>query len=68
MKEIHIHLKEGDFMFNKFLDYLKYERKLSSNTIVNYEIDLKEFHEFLNDKSLKEVDVSFLRKYLSELS
>ncbi len=52
----------------KFLDYLQYERNLSDHTIFNYQIDLKEFNDFLNNKNIKDVDLDYLRKYLKTLS
>ena len=51
----------------EFLEYLIYERNLSRHTITNYEVDLKEFYQFLGDKKINEVDVEILRLYLKHL-
>lgn len=59
-----------DKWINKFLNYLKNERKYSSHTLINYENDLIQFLDFLNSEhilSLKDVEYSHLRFYLMEL-
>lgn len=48
----------------KFLDYLKFERGFSDYTIKNYEIDLKDFYDFVLDKK---IDIDLIRKYLKKL-
>ena len=35
-----------------YLNYLKYEKKLSNNTIISYETELKEFEDFFNNTNL----------------
>ena len=52
---------------NKYLDYLKYERKLSNNTILSYKNDLLKFYNCFNNKllNLKENDI---RKYIQSLN
>lgn len=52
----------------KFLDYLEFERKFSSNTVLNYEIDLKEFMDFIASKDLNKIDIKDIRCYLEYLN
>ena len=52
---------------NKYLDYLKYERKLSDNTILSYENDLKDLYNFFDEK-ITSVDYQDLVKYINTLS
>lgn len=54
------------FMFKK---YLASERNFSNHTIINYEIDLRDFNEFLEYEELQinEIDYQFARKYLAFL-
>ena len=56
----------------KYLDYLKYNKNYSDNTIINYEIDIKEYLEYLDRECLKlyEVeysDIRFLLEYYHSL-
>ena len=53
-----------------YLDYLKYEKNYSDNTILNYEIDLKEFNEYLNsiNSSLISTNYKEVRGFLEELN
>lgn len=37
-------------MIQKYLDYLKYERKLANNTYLSYKNDLDEFSKHFNNK------------------
>jgi len=37
----------------KYLDYLKYERKLSNNTILSYQNDLKSFDKYFKSQITK---------------
>ena len=58
-------------LFNKFEDYLQYEKKFSSNTISAYLRDLKSFQFFLNqngDKISKEINYSLIRQWIVYLS
>lgn len=50
----------------KYLDYLKYERKLSDNTIKSYLNDLKGFDMTFNGK-IENLKCDDIRKYLSKL-
>jgi len=55
---------------NDYLDYIKYERKLSNETIKNYKYDLDKFVVFLKDKninSFKEVKTKDIEDYLIDL-
>ena len=54
---------------NKFLDYLKYQRKYSEYTIKNYEIDITSFIEYCKDNKLNFKDISYdaIKTYLMHL-
>lgn len=49
---------------NKYLDYLKYEKKLSNNTFLSYEYNLKQFYEYLNNKNILNLTTDEIRKFL----
>lgn len=49
---------------NKYLDYLKYERKLSNNTYLSYGYNLKEFLEFIGKKDLLKLSTDEIRDFL----
>lgn len=54
----------------KFLDYLKYERNYSTNTIIGYENHITLFYEFLKNKNVdnfNNVDYSAVRNYINYL-
>lgn len=53
----------------EFLEYLKKQKKYSENTILNYEIDLKEFKDYLNKETFYylEVNYTFIKGYLVSL-
>ena len=54
----------------KFLDFLKYERNYSSNTITGYKNHLELFCNFLRDKDIKKfdsVDYGLIRNYINYL-
>ena len=58
-------------LLSKFEEYLKHEKKFSSNTISAYLRDLKSFQFFLNqhgDKLSKEINYSFIRQWIVHLS
>ena len=48
----------------KYLDYLKYERKLSENTYLSYGYNLKEFLLFIKDRNLLMLDTNDIRDFL----
>lgn len=55
----------------EYLDYIKYERKLSSETIKNYKYDLDKFISFLKSKninSFKDVTLKNIESYLKDIS
>ncbi|MBR1416429.1 MAG: site-specific tyrosine recombinase XerD [Bacilli bacterium] len=52
---------------NKYIDYLKYERKLSNNTVISYEQDLKDLYLFFNEKIIY-VSYKDLVKYINSLT
>lgn len=66
--------KLPEYKFNsyieKYFDYLKYERKLSNNTIASYKNDLKSFDKFFNSKIInnKYEDIEKYLKSIHDLS
>jgi integrase/recombinase XerD len=52
---------------NKYIDYLKYERKLSNNTVMSYTNDLNDLYLFFNEDIIK-VTYKDLVKYINSLS
>lgn len=40
----------------EFLEYIKYERRLTANTCSSYENDLDKYHEYLQTKGIKSID------------
>lgn len=53
---------------NKYLDYLKFERKLSINTIMTYKDDLNNFIKFIKNKDIKTVNYNDLVAYINKLN
>ncbi len=51
----------------KFMRYLEIEKNYSPHTIVNYQLDLKDFAGFLAGADIEKVDYLALRKYLAVL-
>lgn len=53
-----------------YLDYLKYERKLSDDTINSYKYDLFKFNRFINDKKINilSVNINIIEDYLKEIN
>lgn len=51
----------------KFISYLEIEKNSSSHTILNYNLDLEEFAEFLQNTPLESIDYLILRRYLGHL-
>lgn len=57
-------------MIEKFLNYMKYERMLSGNTIKSYKVDLYQFKEFISDNyniSILKVDAKQIKAFLGYL-
>ena len=54
-----------------FLDYLKFEKRYSENTVISYQNDLGQFFAFLTSRfdvpSLENISSSFIRSWLAEL-
>ena len=50
--------------YNKYLDYLQFERKLSKNTILSYQDNLKRFEIFLNGQKITDLTRGDIEKYL----
>ena len=49
---------------NKYLDYLKYERKLSNNTYESYRYNLEKFSDFFKGKNLLKLETDEIRDFL----
>ena len=62
--------KKEEYIYNehieKYFDYLKYERKLSENTIASYKNDLKTFDMFFKQKILN-LTYEDIQKYLKHI-
>lgn len=56
-------MKSSDYV-NKYLDYLKYEKKLSNNTYLSYQYNLKEFLAFIKDKNILSLSTDEIREFL----
>ena len=54
-------------MIEKYIDYLKYEKKLSENTINSYKNDLDCFKDFFK-KDLTKINLDDMHKYLDHLN
>ena len=55
----------------EFITYIKLEKKLSNNTIINYELDLNSYIKYIkehNIKSLNNITLENINDYLQELS
>ncbi len=53
---------------DKFTTYLEAERNASTHTLVNYRVDLKEFHRFLETTELTKVTPLDIRRFLAYLT
>ena len=49
---------------NKYLDYLKYEKKLSENTYLSYKFNLDMFFNYLDGKNILGLNTDDIRKFL----
>ena len=65
-------IKESETLIKQFTEYLLVERGLSSNTIISYKRDLKDFTEFIENKykglSMLQIEHQHIVKYLAYLS
>ncbi|MCA9406513.1 MAG: tyrosine recombinase XerC [Candidatus Omnitrophica bacterium] len=52
---------------DKFVSYLDIEKNYSHHTILNYQIDLKEFSDFIGKTPVTKTDYILLRQYLAHL-
>ena len=52
----------------KYLDYLQFEKKLSKNTLLSYNDNLKKFTIFFNGKDLLKLDTNEIREFLYDES
>ena len=50
--------------YNKYLDYLQFERKLSKNTILSYQDNLNRFEAFIEGKGIKNIKRNDIEAYL----
>ncbi|MBE6155677.1 MAG: tyrosine recombinase XerD [Firmicutes bacterium] len=53
-----------DIYIEKYLDYLKYERKLSENTYLSYFYNLKQFALYFNSQNLLSLNADSIREFL----
>ena len=53
-----------DMYIEKYLDYLKYEKKLSKNTYLSYAYNLKQFKEYFIDKNILSLSTDEIRDFL----
>lgn len=59
----------NEYYLNTYEEYLKYERKLSNKTIISYKSDLKMFNNYLDKRSIIDInykDISIYIDYLQE--
>lgn len=56
---------------NSFIQHLRIEKRYSDNTVIAYENDLQQFHEFISQsmtKDLLEVETQFIRTWIVDLN
>lgn len=56
-----------DKYIEDFLDYLKYERKLSNNTYYSYRDNLKVFSNFFENKNILTLEKSDIEKFIQDI-
>ncbi len=60
--------------FNDYIDYIKYEKKLSEETIKNYKYDLKQFNTYIKENNITDInkiktkDIENYLKHLKNLN
>ena len=52
---------------DKFLTYLEIEKNYSKHTIINYQLDLEFFFQFLQQTPIEKIDYLLLRRFLAHL-
>ena len=57
-------MKNIEHNIDKYIDYLKYERKLSSNTISSYYDNLKKFYLHFENKNILNLSTDEIRDFL----
>ena len=65
-----VHLNKIDSYLSNFLDYLKNEKLYTTDTLKNYQIDLKQFREFLysKNKDLITIDSLHIESFFMKLN
>lgn len=53
---------------NDYINYVYIEKKLSDNTKLAYERDLKAFSNYLNNKSVKSIATDDIKNYINYLN
>ena len=56
-----------DRYIQKFITYLKIEKNASPHTIINYQIDLREFNDSLKEKPLEKISHTDVRLFLARM-
>lgn len=59
-------MKEWQFYIKSYQDYLKLERSLSKNTIINYSLDLEKLCVFLDENKINESPINISQKTIQE--
>lgn len=55
---------QNEEYYQKYLDYLQFERKFSPNTVLSYQDNLKRFDIYLNGKNVRQVTTKDIDGYL----
>ena len=50
----------------EFLNFIKYEKRFSDHTIINYQKDLLNFNNYIN-KNITTIEINNIRNYLKEI-
>lgn len=53
---------------NDYINYIFIERKLSKNTKNAYRSDLEDFNKYINNKSINDIDISDIKRYIMHLN
>jgi len=60
-----------DYEIDEYLTYIKLEKKLSQNTILNYKLDLENYKDYLSNKKIldfNDITLEIINNYLKKLS